>query len=152
MILISLSVHVQVWVRSGLGLGVDLTLKHRSSTQPNTAPSSPVLPPMVLTSHSTTMTPNSRTFNSNANTSSCALAGVHNTNLLTCNPSLRYPMCGQFTSNAHMFGSCPPLLKLKLKLFTTCTVCAGFTPKAVCAGCCPWALPTMPYRELTSQS
>jgi hypothetical protein len=41
--------------------------------------------------------------------------------------------------------------KLKLKLFTTCTVCAGFTPKAVCAGCCLWALPTMPYKELTSQ-
>jgi hypothetical protein len=43
-------------------------------------------------------------------------------------------------------------MKLKLKLFTTCTVCAGFTPKAVCAGCCLWALPTMPYMELTSQA
>jgi hypothetical protein len=27
------------------------------------------------------------------------------------------------------------ILKLKSKLITTCTVCAGFTPKAVCAGC-----------------
>jgi hypothetical protein len=27
-----------------------------------------------------------------------------------------------------------------------------FTPNAVCAGCCLWALPTMPYRELTSQA
>jgi hypothetical protein len=26
-----------------------------------------------------------------------------------------------------------------------------FTPNTVCAGCCLWALPTMPYRELTSQ-
>jgi hypothetical protein len=43
------------------------------------------------------------------------------------------------------------LLKLKLKLFTTCTVCAGFSPKAGCVGCCLWALPTMPYMELTSQ-
>jgi hypothetical protein len=25
-----------------------------------------------------------------------------------------------------------------------------FTPKAVCAGCCLWALPTMPYKEFTS--
>jgi hypothetical protein len=41
-------------------------------------------------------------------------------------------------------------LKLKLKLFTTCTVCPGFSPKAGCVGCRLWALPTMPYRELTS--
>jgi hypothetical protein len=40
---------------------------------------------------------------------------------------------------------------LKLKLFTTCTVCAGFSPKAGCVGCCLWALPNMPYKELTSQ-
>jgi hypothetical protein len=26
-----------------------------------------------------------------------------------------------------------------------------FTPNTVCAGSCLWALPTMPYRELTSQ-
>jgi hypothetical protein len=26
-----------------------------------------------------------------------------------------------------------------------------FTPITVCAGCCLWALPTMPYRKLTSQ-
>jgi hypothetical protein len=26
-----------------------------------------------------------------------------------------------------------------------------FTPNTVCAGCCIWALPTMPYMELTSQ-
>jgi hypothetical protein len=25
-----------------------------------------------------------------------------------------------------------------------------FTPNTVCAGCCFWALPTMPYKELTS--
>jgi hypothetical protein len=25
-----------------------------------------------------------------------------------------------------------------------------FTPNTVYAGCCLWALPTMPYRELTS--
>jgi hypothetical protein len=26
-----------------------------------------------------------------------------------------------------------------------------FTPKTVCAGCCLWALPTMPYMKLTNQ-
>jgi hypothetical protein len=26
-----------------------------------------------------------------------------------------------------------------------------FTTNTVCAGCCLWALPTMPYRKLTSQ-
>jgi hypothetical protein len=26
-----------------------------------------------------------------------------------------------------------------------------FSQKAVCAGCCLWDLPTMPYRELTSK-
>jgi hypothetical protein len=26
-----------------------------------------------------------------------------------------------------------------------------FPPNTVCAGCCLWALPTMPYRKLTSQ-
>jgi hypothetical protein len=26
-----------------------------------------------------------------------------------------------------------------------------FTPNTVCAGCCLWALPTMPYKKLKSQ-
>jgi hypothetical protein len=42
-------------------------------------------------------------------------------------------------------------IEIEIENFTTCTVCAVFTPKAVCAGCYLWALPTMPYRELTSQ-
>jgi hypothetical protein len=25
-----------------------------------------------------------------------------------------------------------------------------FTTSTICAGCCPWALPTMPYMKLTS--
>jgi ribonuclease HI len=33
--------------------------------------------------------------------------GVHHTRLLTHNPTLRCPMCGQFTSNGHMAGNCP---------------------------------------------
>jgi hypothetical protein len=33
------------------------------------------------------------------------LCGVHNTRLLSCNLTLRFPMCGQFTSNDHMAGN-----------------------------------------------
>jgi hypothetical protein len=46
------------------------------------------------------------------------------------------------TKTLHEFKShIPPKtpkrkLKLKLKLFTTCTVCAGFSPKPGCVACC----------------
>jgi hypothetical protein len=30
--------------------------------------------------------------------------GVHNTRLLSHSPTLRCPMCGEFTSNSHMAG------------------------------------------------
>jgi hypothetical protein len=39
--------------------------------------------------------------------------GVHNTRLLSHNPTLRCPMCAQFTSNSHMAGNCPSLSGLK---------------------------------------
>jgi hypothetical protein len=39
--------------------------------------------------------------------------GVHNTRLLTHNPTLGCPMCGQFTSNGHMAGNCPTMSVLR---------------------------------------
>jgi hypothetical protein len=39
--------------------------------------------------------------------------GVHNTRLLTHNPTLRCPICGQFTSNDHMAGNCPTMSGLR---------------------------------------
>ena len=39
--------------------------------------------------------------------------GVHSTRLLTHNPTLRCPMCGQFTSNGHMAGNCPSMSDLR---------------------------------------
>jgi hypothetical protein len=39
--------------------------------------------------------------------------GVHNTRLVTHNPTLRCPMCGQFTSNGHMAGNCPTMSGLR---------------------------------------
>jgi hypothetical protein len=39
--------------------------------------------------------------------------GVHNTRLLPHNPTLRCPMCGQFTSNGHMAGNCPNMYGLR---------------------------------------
>jgi hypothetical protein len=35
--------------------------------------------------------------------------GVHNTRLLSHNPTLRYPMCGQLTSNGHLAGNFPTM-------------------------------------------
>jgi hypothetical protein len=39
--------------------------------------------------------------------------GVHNTRLLTHNPTMRCRMCGQFTSNGHMAGNCPTMPGLR---------------------------------------
>jgi hypothetical protein len=39
--------------------------------------------------------------------------GVHNTHLLTHNPTLRCPMCGQCTSNGNMAGKCPTMFGLR---------------------------------------
>jgi hypothetical protein len=39
--------------------------------------------------------------------------GVHNTRLLAHNPTLRCPMCGQFTINGHMAGNCPSMSGLR---------------------------------------
>jgi hypothetical protein len=38
--------------------------------------------------------------------------GVHNTRLLADNPTLRCPMCGKFTSNGHLAGTCPSMAGL----------------------------------------
>jgi hypothetical protein len=39
--------------------------------------------------------------------------GVHNTRLLTHNPTMGCPMCGQFTSNGHMADNCPTMSGLR---------------------------------------
>jgi hypothetical protein len=39
--------------------------------------------------------------------------GLHNTRFLTCNPSPRCPMRGQFTSNGHMAYKCPSMSGLR---------------------------------------
>jgi hypothetical protein len=39
--------------------------------------------------------------------------GVHNTRLLSHNPTLHCLMCGQFTSNGHMAGNCPSMSGLR---------------------------------------
>jgi hypothetical protein len=39
--------------------------------------------------------------------------GIHITRLLTQNPTLRCPMCGQFTSNGHMAGNRPTMPGLR---------------------------------------
>jgi hypothetical protein len=41
------------------------------------------------------------------------MLGVHNTRLLSHNPTLRCPMCGQFTSNGHMAGNYPSMSGLR---------------------------------------
>jgi hypothetical protein len=33
--------------------------------------------------------------------------GVNNTRLFLHNPTIRYPMCGQFTSNGQLASKCP---------------------------------------------
>jgi hypothetical protein len=38
---------------------------------------------------------------------------VHNTRFLSHNPTLRCPMCGQFTSNGHMAGNYPTMSGLR---------------------------------------
>jgi hypothetical protein len=35
--------------------------------------------------------------------------GVHNTRLLSHNPTLRSPMCGVLSNNGHMAGNCPAM-------------------------------------------
>jgi hypothetical protein len=39
--------------------------------------------------------------------------GVHNTRLLTHNPTLSCPICGQFTSNGHMAGNGPTMSAMR---------------------------------------
>jgi hypothetical protein len=39
--------------------------------------------------------------------------GVHNPRLLTHNPTMRCPMCGQFTNNGHMAGISPTMSGLR---------------------------------------
>jgi hypothetical protein len=41
-------------------------------------------------------------------------------------------------------------LKIEIEIVYNMYRMRRFTSNTVCAGCCLWALPTMPYRELTS--
>jgi hypothetical protein len=45
----------------------------------------------------------------------------------------------------------PGLKKIEIEIVYNMYRMRRFTPITVCAGCCLWALPTMPYRKLTSQ-
>jgi hypothetical protein len=44
-----------------------------------------------------------------------------------------------------------PIPEIGIKIVYNTYRMRRFTPNTVCAGCCLWALPTMPYMELRSQ-
>jgi hypothetical protein len=43
------------------------------------------------------------------------------------------------------------LIEIEIEIEIVYNMYRRFTPITVCARCCLWALPTMPYMELTSQ-